>query len=170
MFQDLQARLRERWEEEEAVHNARMDHLEGREVRVSQAEDTAALEYRKLVLIFVPFVLFFAMAMCFLCDTPSVHREFQKSLAQMLQPFNTADPFMARDAHTRSPPVWMIPHAECNPTPKTFPSTQPQVSRRSIESLSRSEWTPLQWINCPVAFCGVAIACSPRLCPVRVRV
>lgn len=98
-------------------------------VRVSQAEDSPALEYRKLVLLFVPFILFFAMAMCFLCDTPRVHREVEASLSQMLQPFNTTDPFMSRDTNISSPPVWMIPHTECNVTQRAFPATQPQVSK-----------------------------------------
>ena len=96
--------------------------------RVSQADDSAALEYRKLVLIFVPFIVFFAMAMCFLCDTPRVNREYNRSVQQILLPFNSTDPFASRDANIQTPPVWMIPHTECNPTPKSFPATQPQVS------------------------------------------
>lgn len=138
VLQELQARLRERREEKEAADAAKMEHLEEREVRVSQAEDTDAREYRKLVMIFVPFILFFAMAMCFLCDTPLVRREFEKSMAEIEQPFNTTDPFMSGNASTLTSPVWMLPHADCNPSPKSFPSTQPQVSYCRMHIVSRA--------------------------------
>ncbi|KAL8449070.1 hypothetical protein Emed_003422 [Eimeria media] len=125
--EELQARLRERREDNEPANAAKIDGLEEREALVSQAEDSAVSEYRRLVLLFVPFIVFFSMAVCFLCDSPRVHREHEMSMAQIMQPFNTTDPFMTREENLRIPPVWMIPKEGCNSTSSTLPESQPKV-------------------------------------------
>ncbi|KAL8448213.1 hypothetical protein Emag_003981 [Eimeria magna] len=133
---ELQARLRERREDNEPANAAKIDGLEEREVHVSQAEDSAVSEYRRLVLLFVPFIVFFSMAVCFLCDSPRVHREVEMSIAQIMQPFNTTDPFMTREDNLRTPPVWMIPKEGCSHNPSTLPESQPKVGPCRIHLFS----------------------------------
>ncbi|CDJ42320.1 hypothetical protein, conserved [Eimeria tenella] len=128
---ELQDRALQIREEERAIIRAHLGKRE-KKVQVSTPEDTAAKEYRKLVFLFVPFILFFSLGICFLCDTPLVHREFRKSVEQIMQPFSTTDPFMTRDANVKAPPVWMASHSECNPTPKSFPANQPEGIKRFI--------------------------------------
>ncbi|KAL8434233.1 hypothetical protein Efla_001998 [Eimeria flavescens] len=130
--EELQARLRERRDEREIDVTVKADTVEKKESPVSQAEDSTALECRRLVLLFVPFIVFFAMAVCFLCDSPRVHREVEMSVAQILQPFNTTDPFMTREDNMSFPPVWMLPHEGCNSSPATFPAKQPEGIRRAL--------------------------------------
>ncbi|KAL8435832.1 hypothetical protein ACSSS7_002209 [Eimeria intestinalis] len=132
-LQELQARLRERREDNEPANAAKTDGLEEREAPVSQAEDSAVSEYRRLVLLFIPFIVFFAMAVCFMCDSPRVHREFEMSMAQIMQPFNTTDPFMTREEILRTPPVWMITKEGCNSISLTLPESEPKGIRRSLQ-------------------------------------
>ncbi|KAL8275932.1 hypothetical protein Esti_000048 [Eimeria stiedai] len=131
--EELQARLRERQQEKEPANAANVDGLEEREARVSQAEDSAVSQYRRLLLLFIPFIVFFSMAVCFLCDSPRVHREFEMSMAQIMQPFNTTDPFMTREENLRIPPVWMITTGDCNANFPTLPESQPKGIRRSLQ-------------------------------------
>ncbi|CDI79396.1 hypothetical protein, conserved [Eimeria praecox] len=102
-------------------------------VNVSEAEDTAAIEYRKLAAFFIPFIIFFSLGICFLCDTPRANREFNKAIEQTLQPFKTSDPFMSRDANERTPPVWMISRPECPTDSINFPANQPQGIQRMLQ-------------------------------------
>ncbi|CDJ27876.1 uncharacterized protein EMH_0095460 [Eimeria mitis] len=131
LVSELQERAR--LGEAEADAKMREERAEKERTSVSEAEDTAAVEYRKLAAAFIPFIVIFSLGICFLCDTPRVHREFSKAIEQMMQPFATSDPFTTRDANVAAPPVWMISRPECGTSSKSFPANQPQGIRRMLQ-------------------------------------
>ena len=150
--QELQVRARLGKDEAAAIMREEQDNEECK-VNVSEAEDTAAIEYRKLAAFFIPFIVLFSLGICFLCDTPRVNRELTKAVGQALQPFSTTDPFMSRDANVSTPPVWMLSRPECGTTSTAFPAKQPEVSiyHRSFACPLTSSWVPLVCRFCVLA-------------------
>lgn len=163
-------------------HAAAEKDAGGGESEEEEEERAAALASasRKQLAVLVPCVFLFAGAVCLYIDSPTLHREVDATLAEVLAPFASTDPFLdyhaaveeaaaaGTDAATAIagvdvPEVWRISEANCNASPPALPQTPPSVSLAGGGSSCPSHGGQLPVLGCKQGLGRTPSSCSAPL-------